>query len=160
MVRAKADPSGRHALFEPSMSDQTLERIDLENDLRRALERDELRLHYQPLVDLETTAIVGFEALVRWQHPTRGLVPPLAFIPLAEETGLIAAARSLGPRDRLPAGVRVATAGPGGRRRWSISVNLSARQFAQPDLVEIVSGILARPGWRRVRWSSRSPRAS
>jgi EAL domain-containing protein (putative c-di-GMP-specific phosphodiesterase class I) len=123
------------------MSAQSLERIDLENDLRRALERDELRLHYQPLVDLKTNAIVGFEALVRWQHPTRGLVPPLAFIPLAEETGLIA---SLG-RWVLETACRQAyawrTAGPGGTP-LVMSVNLSARQFAQPDLVEIVTGIL------------------
>ena len=89
MVRAKGDPSQRFVLFEPSMSDQTMERIDMENDLRRAIERGELRLHYQPLIDLTTDRIVGFEALVRWQHPVRGLVPPLSFIPLAEETGLI-----------------------------------------------------------------------
>ncbi len=89
MVRAKGDPSRRFVLFEPSMSDQTMDRIDMENDLRRAIERGELRLHYQPLIDLTTDRIVGFEALVRWQHPVRGLVPPLSFIPLAEETGLI-----------------------------------------------------------------------
>ena len=89
MVRAKGDPAIRHALFEPSMSTQTIERIDLENDLRRAIQRHELRAHYQPIVDLASAGVVGFEALVRWQHPTRGLVPPLAFIPLAEETGLI-----------------------------------------------------------------------
>ena len=89
LYRAKADVTTRHALFEPGMSAAVTERLDLENDLRRAVERDELRLHYQPLVDLATGRIVGLEALVRWQHPTRGLVPPLSFIPLAEETGLI-----------------------------------------------------------------------
>ena len=89
MVRAKGNTTQRHAFFEPSMSAQTLERVELESDLRSALERGELRVHYQPIVTLESTEIVGFEALVRWQHPTRGLVPPLAFIPLAEETGLI-----------------------------------------------------------------------
>ena len=62
-------------LFEPSMSHQTIERIDLENDLRRGIERGELRLHYQPLIDLGTDRIVGFEALVRWEHPVRGLDP-------------------------------------------------------------------------------------
>ena len=76
--RAKADASGRATtLFEPSMCAATPERLDLETDLRRAVERDELRLHYQPIVDLATDRIVGLEALVRWQHPTRGLVPPL-----------------------------------------------------------------------------------
>ena len=86
------------------MSAATLERVELENDLRRALERDELRLHYQPIVDLATDRIVGLEALVRWQHPTRGLVPPLSFIPLAEETGPDRPDRPLGPRDGLPPG--------------------------------------------------------
>ena len=89
LVRAKASPGPRYVLFEPEMSAATLDRVELENDLRRALERDELRLHYQPIVDLATDRIVGVEALVRWQHPTRGLIPPLAFIPVAEETGLI-----------------------------------------------------------------------
>ena len=141
MVRAKADPAGRQALFEPSMSEQTIERIDLENDLRRAVERDEFRLHYQPLVALSTGVIVGFEALVRWQHPTRGLVPPLAFIPLAEETGLIG---SIG-RWVLETACRQAYAwrasGPGGSP-LVMSVNLSARQFAQADLVESIAEIL------------------
>ena len=108
MVRAKGNTTQRHALFEPSMSAQTMERVELESDLRSALERGELRVHYQPIVTLESTEIVGFEALVRWQHPTRGLVPPLAFIPLAEETGLIVPARAMGPRDRVPPGREVA----------------------------------------------------
>jgi diguanylate cyclase (GGDEF)-like protein len=70
MVQAKADPTKRHAVFEPSMSRQTLERIDLENDLRRGIERGELRLHYQPMIDLATDRVIGFEALVRWEHPS------------------------------------------------------------------------------------------
>jgi EAL domain-containing protein (putative c-di-GMP-specific phosphodiesterase class I) len=145
MVRAKSDPSRRYALFEPSMSDQTMDRIDMENDLRRAIERGELRVHYQPLIDLTTDRILGFEALVRWQHPVRGLVPPLAFIPLAEETGLIlplgrwvletACRQSSRWRDSRPNGPRL-----------QMSVNLSARQFAQPDLVDQVESILAETG--------------
>ena len=87
--RAKADPVRKIVLFDPEMHAQTLDRATLEHDLRRAIERSELRLHYQPLVDLDTGAVLGMEALLRWQHPTRGLVPPLSFIPLAEETGLI-----------------------------------------------------------------------
>ncbi len=145
MVRAKSDPSRRYALFEPSMSDQTMDRIDMENDLRRAIERGELRLHYQPLIDLTTDRILGFEALVRWQHPVRGLVPPLAFIPLAEETGLIL---PLG-RWVLETACRQASrwhdARPNGPR-LQMSVNLSARQFAQPDLVDQIESILAETG--------------
>ena len=142
MVRAKSDPTARQALFEPSMSEQTMERIDLENDLRRALERDELRLHYQPLVDLSTGAIVGFEALVRWQHPKRGLVPPLAFIPLAEETGLIGPLGRWVLETACRQGYAWRSAGPDGSP-LVMSVNLSARQFAQADLVENLAEILA-----------------
>ena len=145
MVRAKGDPSRRFVLFEPSMSDQTMERIDMENDLRRAIERGELRLHYQPLIDLMTDRIVGFEALVRWQHPVRGLVPPLSFIPLAEETGLIV---PLG-RWVLETACRQAKLWGEARRGGPplmMSVNLSARQFGQPDLVDQVDAILTETG--------------
>ena len=141
LVRAKSSPGPRYVLFEPEMSAATLARVELENDLRRALERNELRLHYQPLVDLATDRIVGVEALVRWEHPTRGLVPPLAFIPLAEESGLIA-----------PIGRWVLETACRQARRWLdelpgqrlvMSVNLSARQFAQSSIVDDVRETLA-----------------
>jgi diguanylate cyclase (GGDEF)-like protein/excisionase family DNA binding protein len=144
LYRSKRDPSLRYALFHPSMSDATLEQIDLENDLRQALDRDELRLHYQPIVDLATDRVVGLEALVRWDHPRRGLVQPLSFIPLAEETGLI-----------LPIGEWVLATACRQAHEWRtrypdnpllMSVNLSARQFAQPDLVDRISRILADTG--------------
>jgi diguanylate cyclase (GGDEF)-like protein len=146
MVRAKGDAVRRQFLFEPSMSDQTLDRLDLENDLRRALERDELLLHYQPILSLGSGDVVGFEALVRWQHPKRGLVPPLAFIPLAEETGLI-----------VPLGRWVLEEACSQAERWNrdrraeaaplfVSVNLSARQFTKGDLVEDVGTTLERTG--------------
>jgi diguanylate cyclase (GGDEF)-like protein len=147
MVRAKSDATQRHALFEPSMSAQTLERLELESDLRSALERHELRVHYQPIVKLADAEVVGFEALVRWQHPTRGLVAPLAFIPLAEETGLI-----------VPLGKWVLETACRQAAKWHrsrtdalarplfVSVNLSARQFIQADLVEDVAAILAETG--------------
>jgi EAL domain-containing protein (putative c-di-GMP-specific phosphodiesterase class I) len=141
LVRAKASPGPRYVLFEPEMSAATLERVELENDLRLAVDRNELRLHYQPLVDLATDRIVGVEALVRWQHPTRGLVPPLSFIPLAEETGLIA-----------PIGRWVLETACRQARRWLdelpdsplvMSVNLSARQFSQGSVVDDVRETLA-----------------
>ena len=145
MVKAKTDSTRRYVTFEPSMSHQTIERIDLENDLRRGIERDELRLHYQPLLELSSGRIVGFEALVRWEHPVRGLVPPLAFVPLAEETGLIL---PLG-RWVLEHACRQARAWrdarPGGEALF-MSVNLSARQFAQPELVDQVREILELTG--------------
>jgi len=144
MVRAKDDPTQHVLLFEPTMSAAMLERIDLENDLRSAIVRGELRCHYQPIVDLHDSRIVGFEALVRWQHPTRGLIPPLSFIPMAEETGLI------GPLGRwvLETACRQAVAWRGRTTGAPLvmSVNLSARQFVQPDLVDEVSGILTLTG--------------
>jgi diguanylate cyclase (GGDEF)-like protein len=144
LVRAKASPGARYVLFEPEMSAATLERVELENDLRHALDRDELRLHYQPIVDLATDRIVGLEALVRWEHPTRGLIPPLSFIPMAEETGLIV---TIG-RWVLETACRQA-------RRWLdempdspivMSVNLSARQFGQPTLVDEIRETLRTTG--------------
>jgi diguanylate cyclase (GGDEF)-like protein len=144
LFRSKRDPSLRYALFEASMNDATLERVDLEHDLRQALERDELRLHYQPIVDLSTDRVVGLEALVRWEHPGRGLVPPLSFIPMAEETGLI-----------VPIGLWVLNTAcrqaQDWRRRFAdnpllMSVNLSARQFALPDLVDQITRVLADSG--------------
>jgi diguanylate cyclase (GGDEF)-like protein len=147
MVRAKSDATQRHALFEPSMSHQTLERVELESDLRAALERRELRVHYQPIVTLESNAIVGFEALVRWQHPTRGLVAPLAFIPLAEETGLIVPVGKwvLETACRQAATWHLARTDPDGKPLF-VSVNLSAREFMQAELVEDVAAILAETG--------------
>jgi diguanylate cyclase (GGDEF)-like protein len=144
LVRAKASPGPRYVLFEPEMSEATLERVELENDLRRALDRNELRLHYQPLVDLATDRIIGLEALVRWEHPTRGLIPPLSFIPVAEETGLI-----------VPIGRWVLETACRQARRWLdampdaplvMSVNLSARQFGQPDLVGDIQATLEASG--------------
>jgi diguanylate cyclase (GGDEF)-like protein len=143
--RAKVDPLRSLVMFDPEMRAQTLDRATMEHDLRRAVDREELRLHYQPLVDLRTGAVVGVEALLRWQHPARGLVPPMSFIPLAEETGLI-----------LPIGDWVLRTACHQVRDWQrrfpaarslmVSVNLSARQFAQSNLVERVAEILDAAG--------------
>jgi EAL domain-containing protein (putative c-di-GMP-specific phosphodiesterase class I) len=119
------------------------ERLALENDLRGALERGEMIVYYQPLVDLHTRQITALEALLRWQHPTRGLVSPAKFIPIAEDNGLI-----------ISIGEWVLRTACAQNRAWQlagiepirISVNLSARQFEAPNLVEIVRQTLAETG--------------
>jgi diguanylate cyclase (GGDEF)-like protein/PAS domain S-box-containing protein len=145
MYRAKQAGKGRYEVFDRQMGHQALERLALEADLRRAIERREFSLVYQPKVELATGRIVGVEALVRWLHPERGVVPPSAFIPLAEETGLI-----------LPLGewvlaeaCRQACAwqrGRPGADALLMSVNLSIRQFQHPALVAEVARILAESG--------------
>jgi predicted signal transduction protein with EAL and GGDEF domain len=138
MYRAKAEGSGRYAIFEPSMRAEVLDRLELEADLRRAQERGELEVHYQPIVALVDGELAGFEALARWRHPRRGLVPPPAFIPVAEESGII---HDLG-RFVLETACRHAA-------RWdvrSITVNLSGRQLERAELVEHVSAALADSG--------------
>ena len=89
MYRARSAGRGRHVLFNPGMQAAALARLQLEADLRRALAENEFVLYYQPIVHLERKTVVGFEALVRWDHPQRGMLPPSEFIPLAEQTGLI-----------------------------------------------------------------------
>ena len=88
MYRSKSEGKDRHEIFSVGMN-HSLEHLEMEEDLRRAIEREEFRVHYQPQVLLRTGETVGFEALVRWKHPERGLLAPSEFIPLAEETGLI-----------------------------------------------------------------------
>ena len=141
MYRAKANGKARFQVFDPSMTIGALERMEMESDLRHALDRRELRVVYQPIVALEHGRISELEALVRWDHPTRGTISPVQFIPLAEETGLIV---SIG-QWVLEEACRQAHA-------WAIahptepaivmSVNLSARQFLQADLVEEVARVL------------------
>ncbi|HTY40566.1 MAG TPA: EAL domain-containing protein [Thermoanaerobaculia bacterium] len=132
---AKGKGKGLCEAFEPGMRMAVVRRIALETDLRRALERRELVLHYQPIIDLPSGRAVGAEALLRWQHPERGLIPPLEFIPLAEESGLI-----------VPIGYWVLEQACRDAARWPragsgplhVSVNLSARQLQEPDLVDRV----------------------
>ena len=141
MYRAKTQGKARYEIFDPTMRDQMVARMQLETDLRRAVENQEFKTFYQAIVSLADWKIFGFEALVRWQHPTRGLVSPGEFIPLAEETGMI-----------LWLGRWVLQQACGQMALWKeqfqdaapkvISVNLSARQFAQPDLVSQLAQIL------------------
>jgi len=135
MYRAKALGRAQHVIFHSSMHLAALQQFELETDLHRALERDELVVHYQPIVRLEDGRIVGFEALVRWQHPRRGLVGPSDFIPMAEESGLIVPL-GLWVIQRAMADLRIfLDSAPGIPDLW-MAVNLSARQFQQVDLVE------------------------
>jgi EAL domain-containing protein (putative c-di-GMP-specific phosphodiesterase class I) len=116
-----------------------LERLALENGLRHALDRDELVVYSQPLANVQTGRIVGAEALVRWQHPDRGLIPPAEFIPLAEETGLIV---ELGEWVLRTACAQNRARQDAGLPSLSVAVNLSARQLQQPNLVDMVAGVL------------------
>ena len=144
MYRAKARGDGGHELYDPLMHIELVERLELEADLRRAVDAGELVLHYQPTVALTTGDIVGTEALVRWRHPTRGLIPPGEFIPIAEATGLI---RPLGAWVLREACRQAAQWNEGRETPLSISVNLSARQIKQgPELLHEVARALQMSG--------------
>jgi EAL domain-containing protein (putative c-di-GMP-specific phosphodiesterase class I) len=125
------------------MHDVLVQRLQLEADLRLALERDELELHYQPTVNLATYEITGFEALVRWRHPVRGLVSPLDFIGVAESTGLIV---PLGRWVLTEACRQAVEWGAGSARRLKMAVNVSVRQFDHCDLSVMVAEVLAETG--------------
>jgi diguanylate cyclase (GGDEF)-like protein len=145
MYRAKAAGRARYEMFDREMHTDALARLQLETDLRRAVEQSEFRLHYQPLVSLRTGRITGFEALLRWEHPQRGLVQPSEFIPVAEETGLI-----------VRIGRWVLNEACRQLREWqeahprddplTIGVNLSVRQFSQPNLVDQLSAAIRDSG--------------
>ena len=145
MYRAKDLGRARHAVFHPTMHAHARAQLQLETDLRRAIERGELRLRYQPVVSLETGKTTGCEALIVWEHPTRGLVPPDDFIPAAEETGQI-----------VPIGRWALEQACRDCKSWdgvTVSVNLSGKQLVQPDLLDQVRTALSSSGLdaRRLR---------
>jgi EAL domain-containing protein (putative c-di-GMP-specific phosphodiesterase class I) len=145
MYRAKDQGKARYEIFDTAMHTRAVTLLRLESDLRRALEREELCVYYQPIVSIASGELHGFEALVRWQHPERGIISPDQFIAVAEETGLI-----------LSLGLGVLREACSQLRRWqqrslsdrnlTISVNLSAKQLSQSDLIEKVEEVLTESG--------------
>ena len=143
MYRAKDTGRNSYQFYSAAMNVHTVERLELESDLRHALERDEFLLHYQPKVEVATGLITGVEALLRWNHPRRGLMQPMEFIPLAEEIGLIS---SIGEWVLATACARTREWQVRGFADLDVAVNLSARQFADPLLFHKLSGIIRRSG--------------
>jgi diguanylate cyclase (GGDEF)-like protein len=145
MYAAKQHGKGSYELFEPDMQRAASERLKLRGDLQRAVDNEEFVLHYQPIVALETGEVTGAEALLRWEHPERGLVPPLEFIPFSEESGLI-----------FPIGRWVMAEACRSAARWkaqfsdsapsTISVNISPVRFSRPGLVEEIAAVLTETG--------------
>jgi diguanylate cyclase (GGDEF)-like protein len=144
MYRAKDLGKNNYQFYTADMNSRALETINLENALRHALERNELLLHYQPQIDIRTGRIVGVEALVRWQHPEFGLVSPVKFIPIAEETNLIIPIGEWVLRTACEQGVRWREQG---LPVWRMAVNLSARQFRHQDLLQPIRRILQETGF-------------
>jgi diguanylate cyclase (GGDEF)-like protein/PAS domain S-box-containing protein len=142
MYSAKDAGRNSYRYFTDNLNAQVREKVMLESGLRRAIERGELRLHYQPKIDLATSRLIGAESLVRWQHPSMGLVSPAKFIPVAEDSGLI-----------VPLGEWVLRAACEQIRKWrdrglepKVAINVSARQFQQQNLAEVVLGAVREAG--------------
>ncbi len=139
MYRAKDEGRNKYQLFTADLNARAVERLSIESALRHAIEREELFLCYQPKVDLQTGKVLGVEALLRWQHSLRGLVSPVDFIPVAEETGLIVPIGEWVLRRACEDAIRWAQSGI---EDVNVAVNLSARQFRQGDLQQTVEGLL------------------
>jgi predicted signal transduction protein with EAL and GGDEF domain len=145
MYRAKQRGAGNWEIFDEALRNRALERVATERALRHAIEHGELRLHYQPIVALDGGTLQSVEALVRWEHPERGLLPPGAFIPIAEESALILQIGAWTLREACEQASRW-RARFGDRAPLPVSVNVSARQLAQPELPEIIRQVLAETG--------------
>ena len=143
MYRAKDAGRNNYQFYSAEMGVRARSRVETETGLRRALEREELRLHYQPQVDLVSGEVIGFEALMRWQHPERGMVSPASFIPVAEESGLIMPIGEWALRTACRDAMAWAAAGLGSLK---VAVNLSARQFWHGSVTEAVRRALAETG--------------
>ncbi len=143
MYQAKAQGRNNFQFFAPYMNEQAHARFEVETALRRALERDEFELHYQPLMAIDGTTLWGMEALIRWRHPQRGLVAPDEFIPVAEDTGDIVA---IGVWVLGMVCAQLAAWRADGLTGFRVSVNLSPRQFKQPDLTRVIAATLAQYG--------------
>ena len=139
LYAVKAGTRGTYRFYQKSMNEEINNRRQIEMDLREAIERNELELHYQPIIDLQRNVVTGFEALARWRHPVRGLVPPAVFIPAAEDSGLI-----------LPLGAWALTEACRRAAEWpddlKIAVNLSPVQFLTPNLYDAIRSVLAETG--------------
>ena len=145
MYRAKDGGRDRFEVFDDTMLADATSRLSVENDLRRGIAQGQLRLYYQPIVHIDTGAIAGFEALVRWQHPERGLLPPVEFITSAEETGLIVPLGRYVLQEACREAATWADMQVGGER-LRVSVNVSAKQLAQPGWSDEVAQVLAESG--------------
>jgi diguanylate cyclase (GGDEF)-like protein len=142
MYRAKALGEGRHEVFDISMHERAVRLLKIETDLRWAIERKELRLHYQPIMSLHTGLLTGFEALVRWQHPDFGLLSPADFIPVAEKSSLIISLTEWVLQEAC-AQARIWKSQFSADFPFSISVNLPAKYLAKPDLLQEISRLIA-----------------
>lgn len=141
MYRSKSLGKARHEMFDEEMQARTVNLLQMENDLRRAFERNEFFINFQPIVELDDFRLCGFEALVRWQHPDRGLISPAEFIPIAEESGQILQIGEWVLREACHQLQRWQQKFPSDKPLY-MTVNLSAKQFAQPNLVDRVREIL------------------
>jgi EAL domain-containing protein (putative c-di-GMP-specific phosphodiesterase class I) len=144
MYRAKARGGNCLVMYTAQMSEGARDRLSMENALFHAIERDELLLHYQPLISARTGRLAGVEALIRWQHPEQGLVSPAEFIPIAEETGLIGA---IGEWVLRTACTQMDSWYRRGLPRIAVSVNVSSRQFRQDSLANTVKAVLDETGF-------------
>jgi diguanylate cyclase (GGDEF)-like protein/PAS domain S-box-containing protein len=145
MYKAKTTGKAKWALYEPAMRTAALDRLELENDLHQAVAEQQLRLVYQPIIKLRSNKIVGFEALLRWDHPTRGVIPPNTFIPIAESSGTIVAIGRWVLEEACRTAAGWHSTFPA--RKLTMAVNLSARQLVAPDIVGDVANALVRSGF-------------